>query len=164
MPNKKTVVPYSGTPEQEAKLKEIVQQYKGVPGGTMPVMQQAQEIFGYLPEEVQIMIAEGLEIPLEEVYGISTFYSLYDLNPKGQYKITVCLGTACYVKGSQAVLDKIVARLGCPVGSISPDGKYSVDANRCVGACGLAPVMMVNDDVYGRMTPDQVDDVLAKYK
>jgi NADH-quinone oxidoreductase subunit E/NADP-reducing hydrogenase subunit HndA len=130
----------------------------------MPVMQQAQEIFGYLPEEVQVMIAEGLEIPLEEVYGISTFYSLYDLNPKGQYKITVCLGTACYVKGSQAVLDKIVARLGCPVGSISPDGKYSVDANRCVGACGLAPVMMVNDDVYGRMTPDQVDDVLAKYK
>ena len=159
MPNKKTVVPYTGTPEQEAKLQEVIQKYKGVPGGTMPVMQQAQEIFGYLPEEVQIKIAEGMEIPLEEVYGISTFYSLYDLNPKGQYKITVCLGTACYVKGSQAVLDKIVARLGCPVGSISPDGKYSVDANRCVGACGLAPVMMVNDDVYGRMTPDQVDDV-----
>ena len=151
MPNQKTVVPYSGTPEQEAKLQEIIRKYKGVPGGTMP-------------EEVQIQIAEGLDIPLEEVYGISTFYSLYDLNPKGQYKITVCLGTACYVKGSQAVLDKIVARLGCPVGSISPDGKYSVDANRCVGACGLAPVMMVNDDVYGRMTPDQVDDVLAKYK
>ena len=164
MPNTKTVVPFSGTPEQEAKLKEIIQQYKDVPGGTMPVMQQAQEIYGYLPEEVQIMIAEGLGIPLEEVYGISTFYSLYDLNPKGQYKITVCLGTACDVKGSQAVLDKIVARLGCPVGSISPDGKYSVDATRCVGACGLAPVMMVNDDVYGRMTPDQVDDVLAKYK
>ena len=160
MPNTKTIVPYSGTPEQEAKLKAVIEQYKDVPGGTMPVMQQAQEIFGYLPEEVQIMIAEGLGIPLEEVYGISTFYSLYNLNPKGQYKITVCLGTACYVKGSQAVLDKIVARLG----SISPDGKYSVDANRCVGACGLAPVMMVNDDVYGRMTPDQVDDVLAKYK
>ena len=155
---------FTPIPEQEAKLQEIIRKYKGVPGGTMPVMQQAQEIFGYLPEEVQIQIAEGLDIPLEEVYGISTFYSLYDLNPKGQYKITVCLGTACYVKGSQAVLDKIVARLGCPVGSISPDGKYSVDANRCVGACGLAPVMMVNDDVYGRMTPEQVDDVLAKYK
>lgn len=123
MPNKKTVVPYTGTPEQEAKLQEVIQKYKGVPGGTMPVMQQAQEIFGYLPEEVQIKIAEGMEIPLEEVYGISTFYSLYDLNPKGQYKITVCLGTACYVKGSQAVLDKIVARLGCPVGSISPGRK-----------------------------------------
>ena len=94
MPNTKTVVPYSGTPEQEAKLKAVIEQYKDVPGGTMPVMQQAQEIFGYLPEEVQIMIAEGLDIPLEEVYGISTFYSLYNLNPKGQYKITVCLGTA----------------------------------------------------------------------
>ena len=164
MPNTKTVVPYSGTPEQEAKLKAVIAEYKDVPGGTMPVMQQAQEIFGYLPEEVQIIIAEGMGIPLEEVYGISTFYSLYNLNPKGQYKITVCLGTACFVKGSQAILDKIVARLGCPVGSISKDGKYSVDATRCVGACGLAPVMMVNDDVYGQMTPDQVDDVLAKYK
>ena len=164
MPNTKTIVPYSGTPEQEAKLKAVIEQYKDVPGGTMPVMQQAQEIFGYLPEEVQIMIAEGLGIPLEEVYGISTFYSLYNLNPKGQYKITVCLGTACYVKGSQAVLDKIVARLGCPVGSISPDGKYSVDANRCVGACGLAPVMMVGSDVYGRLTPDQVPGILDKYE
>ena len=124
MPNTKTVVPYTGTPEQEAKLKAVIEEYKDVPGGTMPVMQQAQEIFGYLPEEVQIMIAEGMGIPLEEVYGISTFYSLYNLNPKGQYKITVCLGTACYVKGSQAILDKVVARLGCPVGSISPDGKY----------------------------------------
>ncbi len=164
MPNTKTVVTYAGTPEQEARLKAVIEEYKDVPGGTMPVMQKAQEIFGYLPEEVQIMIAEGLGIPLEEVYGISTFYSLYDLNPKGQYKITVCLGTACYVKGSQAILDKIVTRLGCPVGSITADGKYSVNANRCVGACGLAPVMMVNDDVYGRMTPDQVDDILAKYK
>ena len=164
MPNTKTVVEYTGTPEQEAKLREIIEQYKNVPGGTMPVMQQAQEIFGYLPEEVQIIIAEGMGIPLEEVYGISTFYSLYNLNPKGQYQITVCLGTACYVKGSQSILDKISARLGCPVGSITADGKYSLDATRCVGACGLAPVMMINDDVYGRMTPDQVDGILEKYK
>ena len=164
MPNCKTVVPYRGSPEQEERLRQVIAEHRGQPGATMPVLQAAQEIFGYLPEEVQIMIAEGMGIPLEEVYGISTFYSLYNLNPKGQYKITVCLGTACYVKGSQAILDKIVARLGCEVGSISPDGKYSVDATRCVGACGLAPVMMVNDDVYGRMTPDQVDDVLAKYK
>lgn len=163
MPNTKTKIAYTGTPEQEAQLQEIIKKYKDVPGGTMPVMQQAQDIFGYLPEEVQIMIAEGLGISLEEVYGISTFYSLYNLNPKGKYKVTVCLGTACYVKGSQQVLDKIVARLGCQPGSISADGKFSVDANRCVGACGLAPVMMVNDDVYGRMTPDLVDDVLAKY-
>lgn len=163
MPNKKTLIPFKGTAEQEAELKKIIEQYKDVPGGTMPVMQQAQGIYGYLPEEVQIMIAEGLGVPLEEVYGISTFYSLYNLNPKGQYKINVCLGTACYVKGSQQILDKLELRLGCKNGSISPDGKYSIDATRCVGACGLAPVMIINDDVYGRMTPDMVDDVLAKY-
>lgn len=163
MPNKKTLIPFKGTAEQEAQLKKLIEQYKDVPGGTMPVMQQAQGIYGYLPEEVQIMIAEGLGVPLEEVYGISTFYSLYNLNPKGQYKINVCLGTACYVKGSQQILDKLELRLGCKNGSISPDGKYSIDATRCVGACGLAPVMIINDDVYGRMTPDMVDDVLAKY-
>ena len=164
MPNKKTVVPYTGTPEQEAKLQEVIQKYKGVPGGTMPVMQQAQEIFGYLPEEVQIKIAEGMEIPLEEVYGISTFYSLYDLNPKGQYKITVCLGTACYVKGASDVLTAVEKKLGIKPGGITPDGKFSLDACRCVGACGLAPVIMINNDVYGRLTPDQVGAILDKYE
>ena len=129
----------------------------------MHFMQQAQNIYGYLPEEVQIMIAEGLNVPLEEVYGISTFYSLYNLNPKGEYKINVCLGTACYVKGAQQILDKLELRLGCKNGSISADGKYSIDATRCVGACGLAPVVIINDDVYGRLTPDMVDDILAKY-
>ena len=163
MPNKKTLIPFKGTAEQEAKLKKIIEQYKDVPGGTMPVMQQAQEIYGYLPEEVQIMIAEGLGVPLEEVYGISTFYSLYNLNPKGEYKINVCLGTACYVKGSQQILDKLELLLDCKSGSITADGRYSIDATRCVGACGLAPVMIINDDVYGRMTPDMVDDILAKY-
>ena len=163
MPNKKTVVPYTGTPEQEAKLQEVIQKYKGVPGGTMPVMQQAQEIFGYLPEEVQIKIAEGMEIPLEEVYGISTFYSLYDLNPKGQYKITVCLGTACYVKGSQAVLDRLAEELKVPVGKTTADGKFTLNATRCLGACGLAPVMMIGDEVYGRLTPDEIPGILAKY-
>ena len=163
MPNKKTLIAFKGTAEQEAELKKIIEQYKAVPGGTMPVMQQAQNIYGYLPEEVQIMIAEGLNVPLEEVYGISTFYSLYNLNPKGEYKINVCLGTACYVKGAQQILDKLELRLGCKNGSISADGKYSIDATRCVGACGLAPVVIINDDVYGRLTPDMVDDILAKY-
>lgn len=163
MPNKKTLIAFKGTAEQEAELKKIIEQYKDVPGGTMPVMQQAQNIYGYLPEEVQIMIAEGLNVPLEEVYGISTFYSLYNLNPKGEYKINVCLGTACYVKGAQQILDKLELRLGCKNGSISADGKYSIDATRCVGACGLAPVVIINDDVYGRLTPDMVDDILAKY-
>ena len=164
MPNCKTVVPYRGSPEQEERLRQVIAEHRGQPGATMPVLQAAQEIFGYLPEEVQIMVAEGLDIPLSEVYGVASFYAQFSMNPKGKYQISVCLGTACYVKGSQAVLDKIVARLGCPVGSISPDGKYSVDANRCVGACGLAPVMMINNDVYGRLTPDQVGPILDMYK
>ena len=150
--------------EKEQKLQEIIAKYKDTRGALIQVLHEAQDVYGYLPLEVQLKVAEGLKIPLAEVYGVVSFYTQFTTNPKGEYRISVCMGTACYVKGSQAVLDKIVARLGCPVGSISPDGKYSVDANRCVGACGLAPVMMVNDDVYGRMTPDQVDDVLAKYK
>ena len=163
MPNSKTVVPFNGTAEQEAKLRAVIEQYKDVPGGTMPVLQEAQNIYGYLPEEVQVMVAEGLNVPLEEVYGIATFYSFFTFNPKGKYAVKVCLGTACYVKGSQKILDRIEMKLGCKDGSISEDGKFSVESLRCVGACGLAPVMMVNDDVYGRMTPSMVDEVLDKY-
>ena len=151
------------TAEQEAKLRAVIEQYKDVPGGTMPVLQEAQNIYGYLPEEVQVMVAEGLNVPLEEVYGIATFYSFFTFNPKGKYAVKVCLGTACYVKGSQKILDRIEMKLGCKDGTISEDGKFSVESLRCVGACGLAPVMMVNDDVYGRMTPDMVDEVLDKY-
>ena len=158
-----TTLPFKGTTEQKIALDRLIADYKGQAGALMPVLQKAQDIYGYLPEEVQIMIAEGLNVPLEEVYGISTFYSLYNLNPKGEYKINVCLGTACYVKGAQQILDKLELRLGCKNGSISADGKYSIDATRCVGACGLAPVVIINDDVYGRLTPDMVDDILAKY-
>lgn len=163
MPNSKTVVPFTGTAEQEAQLRAVIEEYKTVPGGTMPVLQAAQNIYGYLPEEVQVVVAEGLDIPLEEVYGISTFYSFFTFNPKGKYSVKVCLGTACYVKGSQKILERIEQKLDCKAGSITPDSKYSVESLRCVGACGLAPVMIVNDDVYGRMTPDMVDEVLAKY-
>ena len=163
MANTKTVVPFTGTAEQEAKLREVIAAHKGQKGALMPVLQGAQEIYGYLPIEVQRIIADGLNIPLSEVYGIATFYSLFTLNPKGQHRVSVCLGTACYVKNSQLILDKIEAMLGCKAGSITPDGKFSVDATRCVGACGLAPVMMVDDDVYGRLTPDMVGDILKKY-
>jgi NADH-quinone oxidoreductase subunit E/NADP-reducing hydrogenase subunit HndA len=114
MPNCKTLVPFRGTKEQEEKLKEVIAKHKGQKGATMPVMQEAQEIYGYLPEEVQIMIAEGLGIPLTEVYGISSFYSQFTLNPKGEYQISVCLGTACYVKGARDVLDKVCEKLGVP--------------------------------------------------
>lgn len=163
MVNKKTLVPFNGTPEQEAELRAVIAQYKDVPGGTMPVMQRAQEIYGYLPIEVQQIIADGLNIPLSDVYGTATFYSLFTLNPKGQHRVSVCLGTACYVKGSQQILDKIEEVLSCKAGSITPDGKFSVDATRCVGACGLAPVMMVDDDVYGQITPDMVEGILKYY-
>ena len=163
MPNCKTIIPYQGTPEQEAKLKEVIEAHKGQPGATMPVLQAAQEIFGYLPEEVQIMVAEGLDIPLSEVYGVSTFYSLFTLNPKGKYRISVCLGTACYVKGAADILDAVKDKLHIVPGSITKDGMFSLDACRCIGACGLAPVMMINDDVYGRLTPSQVGPILDQY-
>ena len=164
MPNVKTVVPYRGTPEQEERLREVIAQYKGQSGATMPVLQAAQEIFGYLPEEVQIMIAEGLDIPLSEVYGVASFYAQFTLNPKGRYQISICLGTACYVKGAGDILAAVQQKLGIAPGGITPDGKFSLDACRCIGACGLAPVMMINEDVYGRLTPSQVAGILDSYK
>ena len=164
MPNCKTVVPYNGTPEQEERLRQVIAEHKGQPGSTMPVLQAAQEIFGYLPEEVQIMIAEGLDIPLSEVYGVASCYAQLSMNPKGRHQISVCLGTACYVKGAADILAAVEKKLGIRPGSITPDGKFSLDACRCVGACGLAPVMMVGSDVYGRLTPDQVGPILDKYE
>ena len=156
-------VPFKGTKEQEAKLKEIIASYKGTPGCLMPVMQQAQDLYGYLPIEVQTMIAEGLEIPVEKVYGVATFYAQFTLQPKGKYNISVCLGTACYVNGSGEIYDKLQELLGIKGGECTADGKFSLNACRCVGACGLAPVMMINDEVYPRLTPDQLAGILAKY-
>ena len=123
----------------------------------------SKEIFGYLPFEGQVMIAEGMKISLEKVYGVSTFYSQFSLAPKGRYNISVCLGTACYVKGAQEILDKIVEILGIESGECTLDGKFSIEACRCIGACGLAPVMTINDDVYGNLTPDMIPGILAKY-
>ena len=129
----------------------------------MPVLQGAQEIYGYLPIEVQTTIAQALDIPLEEVYGVVTFYAQFSLYPKGQYKISVCLGTACYVKGSGSIYDKLQQLLGIGGGECTPDGKFSLDACRCVGACGLAPVMTVNDEVFGKLTADDVQGILEKF-
>ena len=157
-------IPFSGTAEQEAKLHEIIQKHKGDPGAIMPVLQDAQDIYGYLPIEVQTMIANGLEVPLEEVFGVATFYSQFSLTPKGKYNISVCLGTACYVKGAQAILHRIQRKLGIEVGGVTPDGRFSLEATRCVGACGLAPVFTVGDDVYGKLSPDEAEAVLAKYQ
>ena len=155
---------FNGTPEQEAALKAAIARYKDQKGALMPVMQEAQEIYGYLPIEVQKMIADGLGVPLSEVYGVATFYAQFTLQPKGEYRISVCLGTACYVKGSDKVLDKISECLGIKTGECTPDGKFSLEACRCVGACGLAPVMMVNDDVHGRVTPEDVPGIIEQYK
>lgn len=164
MAKKKTVVPFNGTKEQEAQLAAVIEKNKSVPGALMPVLQEAQQIYGYLPIEVQIMIAEGLGVSLSEVYGVVTFYSQFSLNPKGQHPIAVCMGTACYVKGSQAILDRIQRKLGIEVGGVTPDGRFSLEATRCIGACGLAPVFTIGDDVYGKLTPEEAEAVLAKYE
>ncbi len=156
-------VPFKGTAEQAERLAKVIAEHKDEKGCLMPVLQKAQDIYGYLPIEVQKMIAEGLDIPLEDVYQVSTFYAQFSLNPKGEYKISVCLGTACYVKGSGDVFDKFSELLGIKGGECTPDGKFSLDACRCIGACGLAPVLTINDEVYGRLTADDVKDILAKY-
>ena len=164
MQKKISSIPFAGTPEQEAKLKEAIARNIDDPGAVMPVLQEAQEIYGYLPIEVQKMVAEGLNVPLEEVYGVSTFYSQFALSPKGKYNISVCLGTACYVKGSGDILNKLSEELGIGAEECTPDGKVSLTACRCIGACGLAPVIAVNDDVYGRLTVEDVPYIINKYK
>ncbi|MCH5206485.1 MAG: NAD(P)H-dependent oxidoreductase subunit E [Oscillospiraceae bacterium] len=160
---KKSAVPFAGTAEQEERLKKVIAEHKDDPGALMPILQKAQDIYGYLPIEVQQMIAEEMEIPMEKVYGVVTFYAQFSINPKGKYKISVCLGTACYVKGSGDIYEKLQEKLGINGGEITPDGKFSLDACRCIGACGLAPVLTVNEDVYGRLTVDDVESILAKY-
>ncbi len=150
--------------EKYLALDAAIQRHKGEPGALMPTLQEAQNIFGYVPREVQQRIADGLGVTLAEVYGVATFYAQFSLEPKGQYVIGVCLGTACYVKGSQKVLDKLSEELRIPVGKTTPDGVFTLNATRCLGACGLAPVMMVNDEVYGRLTPDEVPGILSKYR
>lgn len=152
-------------PHQEkfGELADIIACHRDMPGGLMPVMQQAQALFGCLSQDVQEAIATGMGKPLSEVYGVATFYSQFSLEPKGRYVISVCMGTACYVKGAQAVLDKMAEYLEIPVGRTTSDGRFTLLATRCLGACGLAPVMTVNDQVYGRVSPDDVAGILDKY-
>ena len=146
-------LPFHDTPEQAQKMDAVIAGLKG----------QAQEIYGYLPMEVQKKIADGLGVSLEEVYGVSTFYSQFSLSPKGRNHISVCLGTACYVKGADKILDKLTQKLGIQPEECTEDGAFSLTACRCIGACGLAPVMTINEDVYGRLVPEDIDGILAKY-
>lgn len=157
------VFTFKGTKKQADALAEVIAKHKEERGALMPILQEAQDIYGYLPIEVQSMIAEGLDISLSEVYGVATFYSQFSLTPKGENRISVCLGTACYVKGADKIVDEVKKVLGLEVGGISDDGMFSLDATRCVGACGLAPVMMVNDDIYGKVEVSQVKGIIEKY-
>ena len=155
---------FNGTAAQEKELMDVIAQYKDEQGALMPIMQRAQDIYGYLPIEVQEVIADNLNIPLSQVYGVATFYSQFALKPKGRYKIGVCMGTACYVKGSAKVLEKIQETLGIGMKETTEDGLFSIEDTRCLGCCGLAPVMMINDDVYGMVTPEQIGGILDKYR
>ena len=149
MLSKKSAVPFRGTKEQEEELLKVIEELKDEKGALMPIMQRAQDIYGYLPIEVQKIISDQTGIPLEKIYGVATFYAQFNLSPKGRYQISVCLGTACYVKGSGDIYNKLMETL---------------DACRCIGACGLAPVMTINEEVYGRLKVEDIDDILAKYE
>ena len=164
MQKKISNLPFKGTAEQAEKLAAVINENKHDKSKLMAVMQEAQGIYGYLPYEVQKMIADGMDIPIEKVFGVSTFYAQFSLTPKGEYNVSICLGTACYVKGAGLIFDKFSEKLGIGAEECTPDGKFSLTACRCIGACGLAPVLTVNEEVYGRLTEADVDTILAKYQ
>ncbi|HBR31488.1 MAG TPA: NADH-quinone oxidoreductase subunit NuoE [Clostridiales bacterium] len=148
----------------QAKLIEFIAKHKDTDGPLMPIMQKAQELFGYLSMDTMTLIADSLDIPVSEIYGVATFYSQFSLNAKGEKTISVCTGTACYVKGAQDILDEVKAQLGINVGETTADGRFSIIDTRCLGCCGLAPVLVVNNDVYGRLVPADVKGILDKYR
>lgn len=149
--------------EKIHQVEKMLEKHKGEKGALLQILQEAQGIIGYLPFEVMKMVAETLDVSLSEIYSTVTFYSFFNLKPKGKYQIRVCLGTACYVRGADKVLDRLKKELGIEVGDTTDDLKFSLDACRCVGACGLAPTIIINDEVYGRLTPDKIPDILKKY-
>ena len=150
--------------EMFTKLQHTIDEFKDKEGPLMPVMQKAQELFGYLPVEVQEYIAKALDIPMTDIYGVATFYSQFTLKPKGKNTVGVCMGTACYVKGSQAILDALSKELNLKPGDTSDDFNFTFEATRCLGACGLAPVIMINDDVYGRLVSSDIKGIVNKYR
>ncbi len=146
------------------KLISFIEENKNRPGPLMPIMQEAQSIYGALPFEVQELISEQLGIPMSDVYGVATFYSQFALEPKGKHIISVCMGTACYVKNVEKVMDKLCEELGIKPGQTTEDAEFTLEAARCLGCCGLAPVIMIDDQVYGQITASDVPGILAKYK
>lgn len=146
------------------EVQEIMKQYRIEKDNLIPILNEVQEKYGYIPKAAQLEISEYLNIPMAEIYGVVTFYSRFTLEPKGKYNISVCLGTACFVKGSQKILDRLKDRLKIEEGQTTEDGKFSIDTTRCVGACGIAPVFTVNNEVYGRATVKKLDEVLDELK
>lgn len=144
------------------EMQEIMEQYRVEKDNLIPILNEVQEKYGYIPKVAQLEISNYLNIPMAEIYGVVTFYSRFTLEPKGKYNISVCLGTACFVKGSQKILDRLKDRLKIEEGKTTEDGKFSIDTTRCVGACGIAPVFTVNDEVYGKATVKKLDEVLDK--
>jgi len=154
----------SETDVRYEKVKDMTKKFKEMKGGLIPALHEVQKLFGYLPERALQIVSEELNVPMSEIYGVSTFYSQFTLEPKGEHIIKVCLGTACYVKGAQDILERFASVLEVEVGKTTKDGKFTVEAARCLGACGLAPVLMVDDKVYGRLIPDDVIRIIEEYK
>lgn len=149
--------------EQLAQVDDIIIRHKGKPGALIPVLEQTQEVLGYLPIPVQMLVANGLNIPIANVYGVVTFYSFFTMVPRGRHNIRVCLGTACYVRGGQKLLERIEELLGIEPGGCTEDRRFSLETVRCLGACGLAPVIVVDNDTHGQMKPTKLEGVLAQY-
>lgn len=150
--------------ERQGKVREAIQQFRMLQGALIPVLHEIQDIYGYLPEEALRIVSSELDMPMAEIYGVATFYSFFSLEPKGEHVIRVCMGTACYIKGAQAVLDRLSQELNIPVQGTTPDGKFTLDATRCLGACGLAPVMTIGEKVYGRLTPKEIPKILKQMR
>lgn len=145
------------------RIKEICESFNNSHGEIINILHRVQSEFGFLPVEVQELISEQIRMPVAQIYGIVSFYSFFSMQPKGKYPISICLGTACYVRDSEKVLEEFKRQLGIGLGELSADGKFSLDTLRCVGACGLAPVVLIGDKVYGRISPNQVKDIIAEY-
>lgn len=151
------------TPEQVAKLNSIIEKHKGKAGGLIPVLEEAQVCLGYLPLSVQKKIAAGLNLPLSRVYGVVTFYSFFTMTPRGKHIVRVCLGTACYVRGGKALTDTLEKQFGIKEGETTPDRMFTLESVRCLGACGLGPVIVIDDEVHGRVKPGKVKEILSQY-
>ena len=150
--------------EKDAKLLEIIDKYRDTKGALIPVLHEVQGLYGYLPEHAQQEISKGLGLSMSEIYGVITFYNNFHLEPKGKHQISVCLGTACYVKGAAAIVDKLKEVLEIEVGETTEDGEFTLDETRCLGACGLAPVMTINEEMYGKISKDDIPKIIKNIK